>query len=137
MFYEIYKSIETALAAVPKLKGVQWFNMQYESTIAITPVVFVEFPEDNQADHSSKDVTRLPYRVRVHVVTKVITGADGRIKDDVISTNEQLAMAVKSAITALRPTGSTPLRFAGWQNWQRQNGFMITFVDFTARIEQA
>lgn len=137
MFYEIYKSIETALAPVPRLKGVQWFNMQYESVIAITPVAFVEFPELNTPDHASKDITRIPYRVRIHIVSKVIGGQDGSINGTAIKDNETLALAVKTALSAIKPTGSNALRFAGWQNWQRQNGFMITFVDFTARIEQA
>ena len=136
MFYNIFKSIQTALKTVAGLKATQWFNMQYEATIAQSPVAFVEFPEDNPTDHASKDVTRLPFRVRIHVVTKVIAGQDGQVPDIAIQQNETLALAIKTALKTLKPAGCTPLRFSGLKTWQRMNGFMITFVDFTARIEE-
>ena len=136
MFYNIYKSIQLALSAVSGLKATQWFNMQYEATIAQSPVAFVEFPEDNPTDHASKDVTRLPFRVRIHVVTKVIAGQDGQVPDIAISQNENLALSVRVTLWHLKANGCTPLQFAGLKTWQRMNGFMITFVDFTARIEE-
>ena len=135
MFYSIYKSIQTALSAVSGLKATQWFNMQYEATIAVSPIAFVEFPDDNPTDHASKDNTRLPFKVRIHVVTKVISGQDGQVPDVAISQNETLAMAVKNALAGLKPSGCTSLRFSGFKTWQRQNGFMITFVDLTSRID--
>ncbi len=136
MFYAIYKTIQTALNTVSGLKGTQWFNMQYEATITQSPVAFVEFPEDNPTDHASKDVTRLPFRVRIHVVTKVIGGQDGQVPDIAIQQNEVLAMSVKDALKNIKLADCTPLRFVGFKTWQRLNGFMITFIDFTSKIEE-
>ena len=137
MFYDIYKSIQTALASVASLKATQWFNMQYDGTIAISPVAFVEFPDDNPVDHASKEASRLPYRVRIHVVSKVVSGQDGQVPDLAIQQNENLAVSIKDALSGISISGGTPLKYVSWKHWQRMNGFMITFVDFTGRFNEA
>lgn len=135
MFYNLFKSIQAATAAaVPALKAVQWFNMQYEATITQSPVAFIEFPDDSPADHASKDLTRLPVAIRVHVVSKVISSADGSVPDTAIQQAEALAASVRATLTGFRPAECKPLRFTGWRHWQRFNGFMITYVDFTTTL---
>lgn len=135
MFYNLFKEIQTAVGiGAPALKAVQWFNMQYEATITQSPVAFVEFPDDSPADHASKDLTRLPVSIRVHVVSKVISSADGTIPDTAIQQAEALAASVRTALTGLKPPECKPLRFTGWRHWQRYQGFMITYVDFATML---
>lgn len=135
MFYNLFKEIQPVVAAsVPALKAVQWFNMQYETTITQSPVAFIEFPDNSAAEQVSKDLTRVPVTIRVHVVSKVLSGADGSVPDTAIEQAEALAASVRSALTGLKPSAGKPLRFTGWRHWQRYQGFMITYVEFGTAI---
>ena len=65
--------------------------MQYESTIANTPRVFIEFPDAVPFAQVSKDMRRAPLKVRLHVVTQAMPDASGAIKDTTAQAHEATA----------------------------------------------
>lgn len=142
MLYPIYTAIEQQLSTADTgnlLKGVEWYNVQYEGTIASTPRVFVEFPEKLTFDQISKQQRRTPIRVRLHVVSQAITSSDGTIDNSVPQQHEQTAQMVLNAIDKFTPTAdgnalSTPLRFNAWQHFHKHKGWMVTFIEFEGRM---
>lgn len=144
MLNPIYKAIKQQLITADEeliLKGVEWYNVQYESTIASTPRIFVEFPEPLAIDAISKDTKRTQVKIRLHVVTQALTGTDGTIPDTVVDAHEEIAIWAKDAINHFTPAPSTGLgsvpcktiNFTGWQHWHKYKGWMVTFVEFEAK----
>jgi hypothetical protein len=138
MLNPIYKAIKQQLNAEDDeqcLKGIEWYNVQYESTIASTPRIFVEFPEPLKIDAISKEARRTPVKIRLHVVTQAITGTDGTIDDSVVDTHEEIATWAKDAIDHFTPAdGCTrQMNLSGWQHWHKYKGWMVTFVEFEAK----
>lgn len=144
MIYEIYTAIKSHLNAADTegiIKGIEWYNVQYESTIATTPRVFIEFPDPLVFSQFTKDARKTPIKVRLHVVTQAVTLADGAIDDSTAQAHEQVAEFVKEAIEGYAPTTeinnvqtrhATSLHLSGWQHWHKYKGWMVTFVEFTA-----
>jgi hypothetical protein len=135
MLYPIYAAIKNQLTTADGeavLKGIEWYNVQYEATIATTPRVFVEFPDLLQFAQLSKDARRAPVKVRLHVVTQAIPTADGVIDDATAQAHEAVAEMVYGAIDGYKPTGLSSLQLTGWQHWHKYKGWMVTFVEFTA-----
>lgn len=144
MLYEIYTAIKSHLNDADTegiIKGIEWYNVQYESTIATTPRVFIEFPDPLVFNQFTKDARKTPVKVRLHVVTQAVTLADGAIDDATASTHEAVAEMVRAAIEGYAPTTeinnvetrhATSLHLTGWQHWHKYKGWMVTFVEFTA-----
>jgi len=138
MLNDIYTAIKLQLNTADEdltLKGIEWYNVQYESTIANTPRIFVEFPEPLKIDAISKDTRRTPVKIRLHVVTQAITGTDGVIPDTLAEAHETTAMMAKNALDAFAPGNGScgPLKWSGWQHWHKYRGWMVTFVEFEAK----
>jgi hypothetical protein len=144
MLYEIYTAIKSHLNAADTegiIKGIEWYNVQYESTIATTPRVFIEFPDPLVFSQFTKDARKTPVKVRLHVVTQAVTLADGAIDDSTAQAHEQVSEFVKEAIEGYAPITeinnvqtrhATSLHLTGWQHWHKYKGWMVTFVEFTA-----
>jgi len=144
MLNEIYKAIKSHLNeqdTTGKIKGIEWYNVQYESTIACTPRIFVEFPEALVIDPISKDTKRTPVKIRLHVVTQALTDTDGTIPDSIVDNHEEIATWVKDTIDHFTPPPSTGsgivpckhMNLSGWQHWHKYKGWMVTFVEFEAK----
>jgi len=138
MLNDIYKAIKQQLITADEdltLKGIEWYNVQYESTIASTPRIFVEFPEPLVIDQISKDARRTPVKIRLHVVTQALTGTDGTIPDSVVDTHEEIATWAKDTIDHFTPPDgyTRQMNFTGWQHWHKYKGWMVTFVEFEAK----
>lgn len=138
MLNDIYKAIKQRLNDADEdsvLKGIEWYNVQYESTIASTPRIFVEFPDELKIDAISKDARRTPVNIRLHVVTQAITGTDGTIPDALVDTHEEIATWVKDTIDHFTPPdGCTKqMNLSGWQHFHKYKGWMVTFVSFEAK----
>jgi hypothetical protein len=138
MLNDIYTAIKAQLIAEDEdliLKGIEWYNVQYESTIANTPRIFVEFPEPLVIDAISKEARRTPVKMRLHVVTQVITGTDGTIPDALVTAHETIALWVKNTIEHFLPANgiTTRMNLTGWQHWHKYKGWMVTFVEFEAK----
>lgn len=141
MFYDIYSAIKGQIATADEdstIKGVEWYNAQYEGTIANTPRVFIEFPDKLPFDQISKEARRTDMLVRLHVVTQAIASADGTVPDSTAQTHETTAMLVMNAIDNFTPEKdgaklTTRLIFNGWQHWHKYKGWMVTFVEFTCK----
>lgn len=138
MFYPIYNDIEKLLKDnIAAAKDVQWYNAQYDGTIAATPILFVEFPEPYAPEKMSIDLDKGTIRVRIHVVSKVLTDQTTRIPNKAIQDHEAIAIQVKNLLQNKRPGGDiTLLKFKLWQHWHRWQGFMITFVEFEGSLSE-
>lgn len=138
MLKDIYTAIKQQLIAEDEnstLKGIEWYNVQYESTIASTPRIFVEFPEPLVIDAISKDARRTGIKIRLHVVTQALTETDGAIPDSVVTAHELTATMVKNAIDHFTPAdGCTrQMNLSAWQHFHKYKGWMVTFVEFEAK----
>ena len=139
MLNPIYKAIKEHLNDADTdstLKGIEWYNVQYEGSIATTPRLFVEFPEPlNFGDLGKEAALRAPVKIRLHVVTQALAGADGAIDDTVAETHETVSLWVKDTLTHFLPEDGScsALRFTAWQHFHKYKGWMVTFVEFTAK----
>lgn len=140
MLYEIYTSVKTRLSTILGLKGVEWYNVQYESAIATTPRVFIEFPEALSFVSVSKEARRTPLKLRLHVVSQAIALTDGTVDDQTAADHEVVATSVQTTIEGFVPVNgsakqlTSPLRLGGWQHFHKHKGWMVTFVEFDARM---
>jgi hypothetical protein len=138
MLYNIYTAIKAQIDAVDTantIKGVEWYNAQYEGTIANTPRVFIEFPDPLNFEQLSKDARRSELLVRLHVVTQAMAATDGAVPDTQAQAHETTALLVLGAIDGFTPlkTGAkltTRLELTGWQHFHKHKGWMVTFVEF-------
>ena len=138
MLYAIYTAIKQHLTTADTdavIKAIEWYNVQYESTIVSTPRVFIEFPEPLKFDQLSKDARRTPVKVRLHVVSQAVTGQDGQISDDIVEDHEAVATMVYNAIEGFRleTQGLASLHLSAWQHWHRYKGWLVTFVEFEGK----
>lgn len=142
MLFPIYTAVKSQLNASDidgAIKGIEWYNEQYNGTIANTPRIFFEFPDALKFDEISKDARRSPLRIRLHVVTAAIAGTDGAIPDSTAQEHEAIAKLVEGWIDTFIPqeNGSnltSMLRLTGWQHFHKYKGWMVTFLEFTARM---
>jgi hypothetical protein len=141
MLNSIYKAIKQQLNTADEdlvLKGIEWYNVQYESTIASTPRIFVEFPDPLKFDHVSKEMKRTPVKIRLHVVTQALTGTDGTIPDTMVAAHEVTANFALDTLKRFVPklgevALTSPFDFTVWQHWHKHKGWMVTFVEFEAK----
>jgi hypothetical protein len=144
MLYPIYTALKSHLNEADEnkvIKGIEWYNVQYEGSIATTPRLFVEFPEPlNFGDLGKEADKRAPVKIRLHVVTQALAGADGAIDDQVAADHEKTALWVKNKLDNFLPpltsSGAKPcltLHFTAWQHFHKYKGWMVTFVEFTAK----
>jgi hypothetical protein len=142
MLTPIYTAIKAQISASDSegsIKGIEWYNVQYDSTIANTPRVFFEVPEKIDFSQKSKGKRSAPITIRLHVVTQAITSADGSIDDTVPEEHEVTAKLVKNSIEAFKPLDGTEvltstLHLSGWQHFHKHKGWMVTFVEFSGQI---
>ena len=136
MLYETFDSVRTLLNAVPQLKTVQWYNAQYEGTIYVSPVAFVEFPERIPLDQVAGSVCRADFALRIHIVSACAAAQDGSIADNIIQEHEAIAVRVMDILQGrqirMKESRSTSLVPSGWQHYHKYKGWMVTFVDFRA-----
>lgn len=136
MLYETFDAVRTLLSGIPALKSVQWYNAQYEGTIYVSPIAFVEFPERIPFQPVAGDVTRADFALRIHIVSVVTAGQDSSIPDQIIRDHEAIAEQVYNNLLGkqitMKNSRTTGLVPTGWQHYHKYKGWMVTFVDFKA-----
>ena len=134
MLYETFTSVRELLKAIPQLKAVQWYNAQYEGTIYVSPVAFVEFPERIPLGQIAGTASRADATLRIHIASAVAAGQDSSIPDTIIQDHEAIAEKVLDTLNGqqirMRQSRTTSLVPCGWQHYHKYRGFLITFVDF-------
>jgi len=138
MLNTIYKAIKQQLTdndTASKLKGIEWYNVQYDSTIANTPRIFIEFPEPLNFEAISREARRSKIRIRLHVVSQAITENDGTIPDTVGDEHEDVALWAQGVVDGFTPADGSCQRitFNTWQHWHKYRGWMVTFLEFDAK----
>lgn len=136
MLYETFDSVRTLLSGITELKSVQWYNAQYEGTIYVSPVAFVEFPERIPFEQVAGTTNRADFALRIHIVSAVTAGQDSSIPDQVIRDHEAIAGQVYGCLMGkqitMKDNRTTSLIPTGWQHYHKYKGWMVTFVDFKA-----
>lgn len=133
MLYDIYTAIKTKLATLGLPQ--EWYNVQYEETIINNDGLFVEFPERLPFAGVSKDMRRAPVKIRMHIYSKALRTSDG-IPEATVQAHEALALQLKGLLDGWTPAGTkaSRLKFTDWHHWHRYKGWMVTFVEFDAKI---
>lgn len=135
MLYETFDSVREQLKTVQGLKAIQWYNAQYEGTIYVSPIAYVEFPERIPLDQIAGTVCKANAALRIHIASAVVAGQDSSISDDIIQEHEIIAEQVLDTLNGkqlrMRQSKTTSLVPSGWQHYHKYKGFLITFVDFT------
>lgn len=141
MLYETFNSVRTLLSGITDLKSVQWYNAQYEGTIYVTPVAFIEFPERIPLAPVSGTANRADFALRIHIASAVTAQQDSSIPDQIIQDHEAIAEQVYDNLLGkqivMKGDRTTSLVPTGWQHYHKYKGWMVTFVDFkgTAILE--
>lgn len=134
MLYPIYTAVKDRLNILAQ--HTEWYNVQYEGTILRQTGLFIEFPDELKFDPESKSMRRTPVKIRVHYYSKAMQTQDG-ISDSVVLDHETIAREVMDLLDGFTPTNGSCKRmmFMGWKHWHRWKGWMVTFIDFTAKKE--
>lgn len=137
MLYETFDSIRTLLSiGSPSLRSIQWYNAQYEGTIYVSPVAFIEFPDRIPLDRLVGTASRADLALRIHIVSACTASQDSSIPDNLIQEHEAIAGQVLTALRGkqiqMSDTRTTSLVQTGWQHWHKYKGWMVTFVEFSA-----
>lgn len=135
MLYETFTSIREELKTISDLKAIQWYNAQYDGTIYVSPIAYVEFPERIPLDQIARTACKANAALRIHIASAVVSGQDSSISDDIIQEHEAIAEQVLDTLNRkqlrMRQSKTTSLVPSGWQHYHKYKGFLITFVDFT------
>lgn len=131
MLDPIFEAISQQLASLNL--PVEWYNVQYEETIATENGFFVEFFERIPIDEISKDAMRAPVKIRLHVYSKAIRTTDG-IPAATVQAHETIAKNARDLLRNWAPEGCKKLNWIGWQHWHRWKGWMVTFVEFETKM---
>lgn len=138
MLYSIYSAVKAKIIEMDTqsvIKGIEWYNVQYENTVATTPRIFIEFPEALAFSSMSKDGVRTPLKIRLHLVTQAVSFNDGTVLDSTALNNDTLAQTVLGWLQGLKISNDVfTLRLSGWQHWHKYNGWMITFIEFDTTL---
>lgn len=137
MLYETFDSVRTLLSAgSPSLRSIQWYNAQYEGTIYVSPVAFIEFPDRIPFEQIAGTTSRANFALRIHIVSVCTASQDGSIPDNLILEHEVIAGQVLTALHGkqirMQDNCTTSLVHTGWQHWHKYKGWMVTFVEFKA-----
>lgn len=134
MLYETFTSVRELLKAIPELKSVQWYNAQYEGTIYVSPIAFVEFPERIPLEQVAGTISKADASLRIHIASAIAAGQDSSIPDNVIQAHEAIAERTLAILNGqqvrMKQSRTTSLIPCGWQHYHKYKGFLITFVDF-------
>lgn len=136
MFYPLYTIIKERLNSVSievgkdELKPAQWFNMQYDGAIPLTPLPLIEFPEKINKELTSKESGKLPFVAHVHIVTKADADQEGNILDSLAELHEYYANAVNNHLDWFKPEGFEHLEQTTWQHWHKYKGWMVTVIGY-------
>lgn len=135
MLHPLYKEIEALVTPIIGVKGVEWYNAQYDANIPKTPVLFVEFPEAYAPTQVSKDLLQGPLRIRIHVASKVLTAHNNKVPGNAIDQNEEIGHEVMGLLKGNNLGGKIkPLRLISWQHWHRWQGWMVTLIEFEGSL---
>lgn len=144
MIYPIFKAVKDRITAKDTentIKGIEWYNVQYEGSITTTPRIFIEFPDKIPFNPQSKEITRGEPVLRIHLVTKTLSDTKGAVNDSSAEDHDALADTILGWLRGFLPVDSEnnelcrKLRLNGWQHWHKYKGYMITFIDFTLKID--
>jgi hypothetical protein len=141
MLYDIYSAVKIQLNTADtegELKGIEWYNVQYEGSIPNTPRVFIEFPDRLPFDQVTKQTRRAPLKIRCHVVTQALVATHGEIPDALAQEHEDTVYLVLDALDKFTPDKAgikltSPLQFSGWEHFHKHKGWMVTFVEFDCK----
>lgn len=136
MLYQTFTSVRSLLQAIPELKAIQWYNAQYEGTIYVSPVAFVEFPDRIPFDPIAGTTFRADFALRIHIVSAVTASQDSSIPDKIVIEHEAIAEQAMTLLQGkqlrMKQSRTTSLTPTGWQHYHKYKGWMVTFVDFKA-----
>lgn len=153
MYFELYQSIKKIVVAgfgltldpitgkvtAPfgsELQDIQWFNNQYEGTILVAPVLFIEFAP-LVINRQTKQAATTDISIRLHVVSRVVGDSDGDIPDTDVFRHESLAHRILSLLEdkplSFLEEDTRPLRLAGWEHHHKYKGWMVTLIDLKTK----
>lgn len=153
MYYGLYKSIKQLVAdslelvidpengqisgSIPGgIQDIQWFNAQYEGGIQKSPCLFVEF-SPLAINRQTKQTNTTDIAIRLHVVSGVVSQADGSISDNDVFQHEALGHRVLDAVEDRSLTfegkETRSLRLAGWSHQYKNSGWLATLIDLKTK----
>jgi len=134
MYNSMYQAVKSALAQVDGLEDVQWYNNQYEGVIGIAPAVFVEFTP-LEIEPIARMSGQTDIRIRLHVVSEVISEHEGDIPDTIVADHHALADDVIETIEGyclpFDNNATRPLELTNWTPEHKYNGWLVTLIDLT------
>ncbi len=118
------------------LSAIQYFNNQYRNaSITRDLVVFIEFAADNNVEIASKELHRINYTIRIHVVNKLLSDTSGMIPDETIENHNNMVSLIFRSLDNYRPVDdSLRLRFTNLQPFQGEPGWLITLLIFNSKL---
>ncbi|MFA7466972.1 MAG: hypothetical protein WCY82_01745 [Desulfotomaculaceae bacterium] len=118
------------------LSKVQYFNNQYRNaTITQDLTALIEFATDNKVEFASKQLRRINYTIRVHLVNKLLSDTSGMIPDEIIESHNSMVTLIRRALDCYRPVdASRRLLFTNLQPFQGEPGWLVTLLIFNSKL---
>jgi hypothetical protein len=91
----IFNNIKTRLIENAAIKLVTWYNNQdAEGILHTTPAVFIEFPDAMAIQQLQGQYQQTPLTIRLWLITKILSQADGSVSDELMQDHETLAQDI-------------------------------------------
>lgn len=133
MLYPHYSVIKQQLKTITGLKLVAWYTP--DATLHTSPAAFIEWRDWNPSNQS-REANQGDAELVVHVVSNVLSTADGDIPDSLLGAHSDLENAVYDALQGLRGSELfSALEFRGWANIP-EAGLLHSALRFSTFIAQ-
>jgi hypothetical protein len=91
----IFNNIKERIILNENIKLVTWYNNQdAEGILHTTPAVFIEFPEAMAIQQLQGQYQQMPLKIRLWLISKIISQADGSVSDTLMQEHETLAQDI-------------------------------------------
>lgn len=154
MYYSLYQTIKQRLAdefglildpetgeVTPRpeseLKEIRWFNEPYGAGNFLgAATLFVECaPVDLSAE--AKGAQSRALTIRLHVVSRLPVGMEGKVRDSDLATHETMARRVLACLGQQRLAfdghETRPLRPVSWSPQPKYPGYLTTWIEFRTK----
>lgn len=128
---------EVADASESELKEIRWFNEPYETGgLPGMATVLVECtPVDLSAE--TKSARNRPLTIRLHVVSQMGGGAEGKVRDSDLKVHEGMVQRVVDCLQQQRLPfdghETRPLRPVSWTPQPKYPGYLMTWIEFRTK----
>jgi len=139
MTYDIYKAIKDRITEqISEFRSVEKYVGQLDGTIHAEPACYIQFPDPIDVTEISKQTSRNPITIKVHVVSKAMRDTDSVVDDVQVRAHDALSAKIITELAAFQLTKSdaalcTKMLYKQYEESTEYPGWLVTWLIFTVK----